>query len=53
MISLTLPGSFLAEPTDTVLVELPKLGVGGTFTVRSAVSSCDDSGAVCTLELRE
>ena len=53
MISLTLPGSFLAEPTDTVLVELPELGVGGTFTVRSAVSSCDDSGAVCTLELRE
>ena len=32
---------------------LPELGLSGTFTVRSAQSSCDDSGAVCTLELRE
>ena len=53
MLSLTLAGSFLAEPTDTVAVELPELGLCGTFTVRSAESSCDDSGAVCTLELRE
>ena len=53
LLSLTLAGSFLAEPADTVAVELPELGLSGTFTVRSAQSSCDDSGAVCTLELRE
>lgn len=50
-LSLTLPGSFLAEPADTASVTLPELGVEGTFTVRSAESSCDDTGAVCTLEL--
>lgn len=52
-LSLTLPGSFLAEPTDAVLVTLPDLGISGNFTVRSVASSCDDSGALCKLELRE
>lgn len=53
LLRLKLPGSFLAEPTDMAQVLLPELGIEGVFTVRSVESSCDETGAVCTLELRE
>ena len=50
-LTLTLPGSFLAEPGDEC--EVSVYGISGTFRYRSVRSGCGGAGAVCTLTLTE
>ena len=52
-LSVRIPGSFLASPTETVTVQLDALGLSGQFVVRSAESVCDENGATCLLTMRE
>ncbi len=50
---VTLPGCWLAEPCDLVVVDLPELGVQGRFRVAEVTTRMDASGLCCTLEMRE
>lgn len=52
LLTLTLGGSFLAEPLDRVTLALEALGLDGTWTVQEAQSSCDETGETCRLILR-
>lgn len=52
LLTLTLCGSFLAEPLDRVAVEIEALGISGVWTVQEAQSSCDETGETCRLILR-
>ncbi len=51
VLTVTLPGGFLAEPCDRIGVALPPLGLEGTFTVREAATRLGADGLTCTLEL--
>ena len=53
MIELTLPGSFLAFPGDTVRLELKRMGLNGSYQVAEAENTFSGSGAKVTLTLRE
>ena len=48
----TYAGSFLAEPLDQVAARVGPLGISETLTVQEVQSSCDETGATCTLILR-
>jgi hypothetical protein len=53
-VSVTLPGSFLAFPGDSVELQLDRLGLAGTFRVAEAENAFSASdGATATLTLRE
>ncbi|MDD6023673.1 MAG: hypothetical protein PUC06_05465 [Oscillospiraceae bacterium] len=42
---------FAAEPGDTVSLELPKLGIAGTFRVTESENCLDTGGRSCTLSM--
>lgn len=48
---LTLPGNFLAEPSQTVEVSLPAMEVEGHFWVQQCQSEGSGDGILCTLTL--
>lgn len=53
-VELTLPGSFLAFPGDTVELKLERMGLDGTYRVAEAENTLSASGgARVTLTLRE
>ena len=53
-VTLTLPGSFPAFPGDRVDLDLPRLGIAGTFRVAEADNVCGEhSGRTATLTLEE
>ena len=53
-VEVTLPGSFLAFPGDTVELELERMGLRGTFRVAEAENAFSRSGgATVTLTLEE
>lgn len=54
VVTLCLPGSFLAYPGDCLDLELPRLGLSGTFRVAEAENDfSQDQGAVVTLKAKE
>ena len=53
LVELTLPGSFLAFPGDTVELKLTKMGLSGSYQVTEAENVFSDSGATVTLTLGE
>lgn len=50
-LTLTAPGSFLAEPGDDCELSLPGIGIAGTYRCRSVRSRADRTGRLCTLTL--
>lgn len=52
-LTVTVPGAFLAWPGDLVSLELPELGVSGSYQVWEAVSWGDSSGRICRLTMKE
>ena len=52
-LTVTLPGSFLAEVGQLADVELQNLGVSGQFRVTDVTSRLDSGGARCTIGLRK
>lgn len=52
LLSVRIPGAFLAAPTQTVRVQLDALGLDGMYQVRSAESVCDENGNTCLLTMR-
>lgn len=53
LLTLRVPGGFLAWPTERIRVELPVLGISDYFVVQTAESACDETGLTCLLTLRE
>lgn len=51
VLTVTLPGGFLAEPGDRVTVNLPSAGISGSFLLRSVCEQCAAAEQSCTLEL--
>ena len=53
-VELMLPGSFLAFPGDTVVLDLPRMGLAGTYRVTESENVCSRSGgSTVTLTLKE
>ena len=53
-VTICLPGSFLAFPGDRLDLDLPRLGLNGTFRVAEAENDfSQDRGAVVTLKAKE
>lgn len=54
VITVTLPGNFLAYPGDRVTLTLSRLGISGTFRVAEAENVCSEqTGVTATLTLKE
>ncbi len=53
VLTVTLPGAFLAEPCDRIAVSLPSIGLHGTLRAGEVISRADRGGVRCTIELRE
>ena len=54
LITVTMPGSFLAYPGDRVELSLSRLGLSGTFRVAEAENVCSQrDGFTATLTLKE
>ena len=51
VIRVALVGGFLAQPKDRVRLNVPLVGILGSFTVRSAQTQADENGVLCTLTL--
>ncbi len=53
-VTVTLPGNFLAYPGDRVNLNLPRLGLAGTYRVAEAENTCSaQGGATAALTLKE
>ena len=53
-VTVTLPGNFLAYPGDRVDLNLPRLGLAGTYRVAEAENTCSaQGGATAALTLKE
>ena len=52
ILTIEVPGAFVAEPLDEVQVFLPELGISNTYTVQEAEAVCDETGLRCCLVLR-
>ena len=53
-VEVTLPGSFLAYPGDRAELDLPRLGLSGTYRVAEAENVCSPgAGSTVTLTLKE
>lgn len=50
-VELTIPGAFLAEPSQAVALKLPCVGLDGTFYVAQCTSSLASNGQLCKLTL--
>ena len=53
LVELTLPGSFVAFPGDTVELNLSRMGLRGRYQVTETENTFSDAGAKATLTLRE
>ena len=53
LVELTLPGSFVAFPGDTVELELKRMGLQGSYRVAEVENTCSAAGARAILTLRE
>lgn len=53
LLTVTVPGTFWAEPVDPVRVELPRLGLHGRFLVTECQSILDHEGPRSIITMRE
>lgn len=52
-LTVTMPGAFWAEPVDPVQVDLPRLGLQGSFLVTECESIADEQGLRSRVAMRE